>query len=677
MLPNVANPANMLTWSGAQEVTASGTIVHGNVRLRDGDILLTADEMRYDQTGVVTAIGHVTLTRQNDRVLADELVFRRTDRTFTAENLRLGQYPYYIQALSASGSLNEVDLSHVTLYYREPGMWQPSVTADRLVYVPGQRVRAETAYAGVGPTRPLPFFHFQEDLNEPEAQYIALGGGFRGSLGAILNVGLRLPVAPGIRVGGDIGVYTARGVMAGPAGRYISADDGATYDGYLRSGYINDHGNKLTDVLGRPIPSDRSYVEWQHQEHITDDLTLVGQLNYWKDSAVLRDFRPENFFNVQEPDTFLESVYTGKNYFISAFARFRPNSFEVVQQRLPEVRFDLMPTALGGGFYERAEASAVRLEETDPLGAAELRSDRLDAFYGLSRPFAPANWMDFTPVAGARITNYSNTLGAAEPGGATRVLGEVGFDAALRSSAVFDYQNPVWNIDGLRHLLTPMLSYRYIPGADRDQSKIPLIDRRQEFSTYLPTLDLGDVRNIDDLAPTNTLRLGINNTIQTRDPQYGSRDLLVFNVASDFRIHRAPGDPQLSDIQSEISLTPAHWLQFDIFERFLPQTFTQQELNTAMILNDGSDWSVRFANNYLRHQIQDYLVDGKWRLNERYQALARLQYDARKHRFNEQSYGIAQNLGNTWLLSYVVTLYSGRQRESRFGFGIKVDVISF
>jgi LPS-assembly protein len=54
-----------------------------------------------------------------------------------------------------------------------------------------------------------------------------------------------------------------------------------------------------------------------------------------------------------------------------------------------------------------------------------------------------------------------------------------------------------------------------------------------------------------------------------------------------------------------------------------------------------------------------------------------LHYDARRRRFNEQAYGIVQNLGNTWLISYTVSLYSGRRRESSFGFNVQIDTVRF
>jgi len=292
------------------------------------------------------------------------------------------------------------------------------------------------------------------------------------------------------------------------------------------------------------------------------------------------------------------------------------------------------------------------------------------------RPIAVGDYFAFTPVAGGRVTYYADTVGAAEAGGYTRTLGELGFDAALRTSGTFDYTNALWGIDGLRHLLTPRLSYRYIPEADKGTGRIPQIDT-ETFSTYLQPLGLGDVRNIDQLHATDTLRLGFDNTVQTRDPVYGSRDLFTFNLAADFKFQRAPGAPSTSDVNTEIAFAPAPWLQVDAFNRLTPQTGTLQEFNTGVTLHDGDAWSVRFANNYLHHQIQDYLLDGRVRLNERYQALARLQYDARTRRFNEQAYGITQNLDNTWRVSYVTSLYSGPRRESHFGFNVQIEATGF
>ncbi|HWA09327.1 MAG TPA: LPS assembly protein LptD [Opitutaceae bacterium] len=662
---------------GTNDPLTHEEILGGNLRIGDGTFLITADNGVYNHvTDVVTVSGHVIFTRGPQRLLADKLVYHNQDGAFTAEHIRLGSYPIYVEGASASGTTNEIILDHATATYGEPGPWQPTVVADRIIFSPGRRLRFENANVGIGPVAGLHLPHFEQGLHEPFLSYVSLLGGYRSSLGAYVQAGLHVPAGSGWKLGGDVGVYTARGVMAGPSGEYTSPGDPDSLKGSFRSGFINDHGDKLTDVLGRPVPENRGYIEWTHQQQVTDNLTIAGQLNYWKDSEIVRDFRPDQFFNVQQPDTFAEAVYTGKNYVVSFFTRLEPNNFETVQQRLPELNFDLLPLPVGLGIYEQFHGGAAILREDPPLGGPTLRSDRLDGYYGLSRPFTPADWLTFTPVVGGRITHYANTAGAVINGSYTRALGEVGFDAQLRSNATFDYKNAVWGIDGLRHVLTPILSYRYIPEGGQGRNHIPLIDRRT-FSTDLPSLGLDVTRNIDDLHALNTLRLGIDNTVQTRDPVYGSRDLLVFNTAADLRFHQEPGERDVSEVHTELALMPVNWMRLEVYESFVPQTFTRRTLNSALTLHDGDAWSLRFASHFLSNDTEEYALDGTARFNESYEAISRLHYDARRRRFVEQAYGIRQNLGNTWRLGYTVSIYDGPRREGHFGFNVQLEAIGF
>lgn len=666
--------------------TSGNAYARGNVRARYGNAYITADEALGDnRAGSVTFSGRVVLTRDSVRLLADRLTYHPATGVFSAERVRAGTHPYYFEADSASGTSTEITAKGVRGTFGEPGRWAPTFTAGSLTYNADGTIRTEASQLGIGQAQPLPFPKFQQDLKSPIVLNGTANGGYRDSLGVFLEVGTQLPVAPGLRLGGDVGYYTERGLMAGPSGTYASVGDGgARYTGFFSSGYINDHGDKLLDVIGRRIPEDRGFFEWRHDQELSENLTLAAQLNYWRDSEVVRDFRPRAFFPVQQPDTYLEATYSQKNYFLSLFARFQPNSFQRVQERLPEVRFDLLPTALGGGFYQRFQASAAVLrEDSQPLDPTQLfvitptlKADRLDAYYGLERPFAARDYFTFTPVAGGRMTHYANISGTGGPRTYTRTLGEVGFDTLLRTTGTFAYKNPQWKIDGLRHLFTPRLSYRYIPEAGKGRPRIPQIDR-ETFATYLQPLGLGDVRNIDDLHDTNTLRLGFDNVLQTRDTEDGVRDLLVLNVANDFRFKRRAGERRTSEVHTELALMPARWMQVDVYQSFVPQTGTLREFNSGVTLHDGDSWSVRFANHFLRRELETYAIDGRARINESYDFLARLSYDSRKNRFNEQAYGITHNLGNTWLLSYIVSFYSGPRRESNFGLSIQIDTVRF
>jgi LPS-assembly protein len=694
MVATAAQPLDPgLTISGADDTTfdlASGeSVMRGRVVISDAGLLFEADLVRHNRnTDIVTATGHVVLTLIPDqiasenalaggaRLLADRLVYNRRTQSFTAGNIRFGSYPVFVEGFSAEGTSQRITIERARSIFGEPSRWQPTFFADRVIYEPGRQLRTEGALLGIGAVRPISLARFEQDLTQPFSFTVALNGGYRSALGVFAEMDVHLPVSRALRFGGNVGVYSRRGVMAGPSGRYADPHDPERLHGYFNSGYIADHGDRETDLLGRPVPVDRGYVEWQHVQQVGDQLTLRAQLNWWKDSEVLRDFRPRDFYPVQAPDTFIETVYTGSNHFVSAFGRFQPNSFQLVQERRPDFRFDLLPLRMAGGFYERFNGSVAVLAEDPLLVGPQLRSHRLDAYYALSRPIQPTSWASVVPVAGARFTRYTGTTGVAGNGNYTRLLGELGADAELRASGVFNYQNERWKIDGLRHLVTPRIGYRYIPEGSRGRAYIPPIDRNV-FSTYLPPLGLGAARNIDDLHATNVLRVGLDNILQTRDPVHGSRDLLMLNLANDFRFLRQSGQRRTSDLHADLSLMPARWLQIDAYQSLSPQTLALRELNSGVTVRDGNAWSVRFANNYLRRDIQDYLVDGRFRINESFQGLTRIQFDARRRRLTEQSYGLVHNIANTWLVSYTVSLYSGRRRESGVGFNIQIDTVRF
>ena len=647
----------------------------GHAQIQYGSALLLADEFHVDQkTGLVTGAGHFTITSGRDRLLAESGSYNLTTGVFSLSNLRAGEPPFYVTAAAAAGTRAKMTLTDAIVTYSEPGTFAPTLKADRLVYEPGKRITGENGRLGLGDFRLLKLPKFDRPVAEPIISLLTARVGYRHNLGAYVDLGLHVPVWPGINLGGDVAEYTARGPMAGPGGSYRLTPDGGDGTGSFRSGFIEDHGDRGVDLLGRPVPQARGFFEWSHQQTIGDRLTIVGEYNWWKDSEILRDFHPNEFRAVQQPDSFVESVYAGDNYYVDLFTRLAPNNFEHVQERLPEIRFDLLPTPIGAGFYERFNSSFSALQEDSLFAGPTLRSDRFDTFYSVERPIMPADWLTITPVAGGRLTYYAKAVG--DRSNYTRWLGEVGVDAALRASGVFDYHSQLWGIDGLRHLLTPRLSYRYIPEAERGQAYIPPIDR-QVFSTYLQPIELGNMRNTDSLHGTHVLRLSLDNVLQTRATDYGSRDLLNFNLASDLNISRSPGQRRWSDFYTELSVTPATWLRLELFQRLSSRTFDLHELNTGLELADHQWWSLRFSSTYLQQQIEQYFLEFDRRVNEVWRGFARVRYDGRAKRWDELSFGLRQNLQNTWNVRYEVSWYQGQQREGSFGLNFMVDLIQF
>lgn len=674
-------------------LTAEESVFTGEARLVYEGVVLAADEIVY-RPGERLAIarGNVVLTRADQRLVAEEIRYNLDERSYTVGRFRVGQSEVFAEGREAAGTNETLAISDASVTYGEPDPLTPVVRAGKMTYSrPADQpatIRFQQNRLALGKFNFFPLPNFQETPENPALDGFEFGAGFSGRVGAYLDLTLSTPVASGVSVGANLGLYSKRGALLGPVASYDTfAADGTGARGKLRTGFIKDQGDSGFDILARPIEAERGFVAWQHHQVFSPGLTLSGELNYWSDSDIIRDFRPDDFYDVQSPDSWLEAAYASDNYIVSVFGRVQPNDFSVVQERLPEIRFDGLPVDVGAGFYHRINAGVAYLRE-DPTGPGpKISSQRADLYYGVNRPFSPREWFSVTPVAGARVTHYERTPAASTRGNYTRVLGEVGFDAkAFEHSATWDYQNKRWGINGLRHIATPNLSYRRTPSADVGRAHIPAIDD-DVFNTYLRPLGIADPRNIDRLPATNTLRLGYDHVLQTRDSVYASRDLVRLSLAADQHLSSEAAASNgvvrnRTDLHSFLAITPVRWLRYDLYNRTVAQTGKIVELNTGLTFRDADIWSFRLGTHFLDDAvkariIEQYTADLTRRFNEIYSARISLRYDSREGIFTEQNYVFQQRLSRFWLLSYVFTIYDGNRREDNLGFSVRVETTTF
>ncbi|MBC8008708.1 MAG: LPS assembly protein LptD, partial [Burkholderiales bacterium] len=521
-------------------ITEQESVFNGEARLAHKDVVLYADEVVYrNQERVAVARGNVLFIRGAQRLVTEEITYRLDDQTYVVGRFRVGQGELLAEGASAEGSPENLAVTDASLTYGEPDPLSPVLRARTITYVEAENnadsvAKLEGARLGIGSANIIPLPTLSQNPRNPAIAGMDARVGYSGNLGAEISVGATTSVSENLRLGGDVGLFSKRGVLFGPIGDYDSfGADGIGAEGSFRTGYIQDQGDTGLDIRGNPIRDDRGYVEWRHHQVFAPGLTLSGQVNYWSDSYVTRDFRPDGYYNTQTPDTWFEAAKVGDNFVVSLFTRVQANDYSVVKERLPEVRFDGLPVEVGGGFYHRINAGVAALKDDDPITGVTTRSDRADLYYGINRPISPREWLAFTPTAGARITHYERTNAGSDRGNYTRVLGEVGFDSKLwENSATWDYKNQRWGIDGLRHIVTPTVAYRFSPSADVGRGSIPAIDD-DVFNTYLRPLGLADRREVDALPALNTFRFGVNNTLQTRDKSHGSRDLVQLQLAVD------------------------------------------------------------------------------------------------------------------------------------------------
>ena len=315
---------------------------------------------------------------------------------------------------------------------------------------------------------------------------------------------------------------------------------------------------------------------------------------------------------------------------------------------------------------------------------------------GISRPFTYKGIIDFTPVLGGRFTDYWDTLGAQNPGGTSRAIGEFGFDADIKFSGTWDYRESA----PAHRLAAPpdhsdAFSYSYISTGDKLQTPRPPPIDRETFSTYLPILELGDMRAVDQIQAQNTIRVGLNNTLQTRDKTYGSSGFADVQCRGRYiRVQRSLVTQDFSDIFAELKATPARWLELRVEDSVSSNGLTQRARDATVTFKEGEVWSAGVGVGYLSNNygsyylpglgsfpidgLDTYHVEARARVNEVYEVFARGDYDYYSHLWVDQFYGFSQKVSNTWVIEYALVFSNGPNRgQGHFGLNATLNLIRF
>ena len=679
-------------------------VARGEAVLELESTRIQADQIRYYQKNrLAEALGNISITHDGYRAISDRLSYDGENETYSIGNLRAGIWPYYFNGISVKGNMEKAVMEKASFYYGDPDTFTLNINSKNVTYVQeGEKIYARMK----GVTfriNDYPFFYLPQHTHYiNQAPYsLDLKFGEDRKRGGYLQTTLLAPFSSSLHAGVHLDFYTKRGLLAGPAAKYDYTGKTQSLKGSISTGFINDKGQLGTNVYGKPIDNERGFAEWHHKHHIGEHMTFTSSIAYWSDSEVIRDFREDSYNNNRQPDCFLEGAYAGNNYLLSAFMRFQPNDFYRTQQHLPEIRFDLLPVPIfRTGAYHKAALSYTHLKEDfqdslkslkPPVGLTSSEYDRVDFTYRIERPFRLTDWMTWTPLAGARLTHYKNQkidskLPAIFSPQITRAtfrrdLFELGFDLEARAYANYPLVSQTSRIDGLRHIIRPVLSYRYysVPDTTGEIAEI----QRTAFDLNRSVLDLGEMRNGDDLSQQHLIRTGIENLYQTPMTEgYGSRTLAALNFYQDIllepekKIHFDGTKPDtLHATWFELMLEPAPWLNSNLTARFKTRNVLLESLNTRTVVKSGEIWSIGLSTEMLNKKIDQYRLDCIYRINERHSFFADTHYDNEQDQFTETQIGMHTRIGSIWQLIYGATFRNDAERESDLEFTLKLKII--
>jgi hypothetical protein len=191
-------------------------------------------------------------------------------------------------------------------------------------------------------------------------------------------------------------------------------------------------------------------------------------------------------------------------------------------------------------------------------------------------------------------------------------------------------------------------------------------------------LDLADIRHTDHLKEWNVARIGWENRLLVADEDEEFKDYLSLNLFQDVLISSDLEDVDEWDaLYAEIDYFPFPWLDIKFRQKLRTEEQATEAAFLQTTIRSADLWSLTLQAEYLDSAIEQYEVEGRYRIAENLGLIGYWHYDARQSTWTRQQYGISRRFGNVWQLDVYVALYDDNQREDDFSIGMRLLWLSF
>ena len=323
--------------------------------------------------------------------------------------------------------------------------------------------------------------------------------------------------------------------------------------------YYNEqpNGREPLEALPKGAEGDRYRVLWRHLWQPLQNTTVVTNIQEFSDANFRKDFLfRDEFVEDDVPESFISMVRGDEAFTLTGVVRKRMNRFQTETEAFPQLTFDVREQRIADSqLFSKSTFDIANLQTKNAHSENDTDVVRADWFQQLSYALGLFRPIEVTPRAGIRQTYYTKD----SQGGSERLQGErdvisgqfsAGADASLKLFRIFPVVTNVLglNVNVLRHVLTPTVSYSY---------------------THQPTIPSSLLNFATAIGTSNQLSFGIENKLQTKQPDGAGKlkafDLARFLVSLPYTFH-GNGNKQggrIGDWSFDLELYPWPWLRLE------------------------------------------------------------------------------------------------------------------
>ena len=383
------------------------------------------------------------------------------------------------------------------------------------------------------------------------------------------------------------------------------------------------------------VEDDRYRIDLKGYSPLEDEWDIRYELHKLSDEDFLHDFFRKEFQKDSEPETYVNISKYNPNWMFNAFAKKQANDFFTTTERLPDISMQWANRRIGNSpFYHDGVDSIAFLKQIDADETIPAYDAlRFDTFHRISYPKKYFGWLEIVPRVGARGTYYNDDPFDESQ---TRYILDTDVDFFTKIFKIWEYDNPEYNIHGLRHVLEPDIHYFYTPNPNVEPDELLQFD------------------SIDTLNYRNIFRLGLRNKLQTK--RYGGNwDLVDLNTFIDyfptpeeyeeFEINR---ERHFSDFGIDLELFPSRNFKIETDTKIDTYDNEISLWNTQLSYYESDLYGINFEYRYLPDESNLFAAEGYLQFSHEYAAKSYIRWEEETGNLEEVEVALFKDL-RTWV----------------------------
>lgn len=633
-----------------KEVTAQGNVSvnYKGTKLRCNKLTVNT------QTKDATAQGNVRIEDESGLMEGEKIIYNFNTKKGTVVHARFISSPYFgkseeIQKIgdkefvSSNGYATTCDFDHPHYNLR----------AKKVVVIPKDKIqtRQDTVVIGSTPIMYLPCY--SHSLKDP-LMHVQLSPGYSKDWGAYLLSAWRYNLADNVNGRIYLDYRDRLGVASGFGTNYRSVKFGK---GDFKFYYTHEDDTELD--VNQPHEFQRYFVRLRHKWDIDERNNLISEYYKIVDSRrmllgteynVLKDYFPREYEKDAQPLSYSFFHHSFTNSSMDLLVQKRTNRWYSQLEKLPEIKYNLPSLQIAElplYFENNSQAANFNKKNAVPSPSTDdVSVNRFDTFNKIYLP-AKVSFIDLVPFAASRQTYYDKDINGASD--SLRTVFYTGAEASTKFYRIFDVKPNFLGLDinGLRHVITPTISYSY--------NHDPTIR-----STRLRQMDA-----IDSIGLNNCVNLELSNKLQTkRNAQ--TVDFLDFIVSNTYTFYKI--DPltdqksngNFSDYLFELRFLPYSWVRLDTDATYNHEGEYFSNANYDLNFNLGSERSIGFGQRYQRNGGNELTFNSDWRISPKWKFRVYERYQFKetadvRHGMVKQEYTFSRDL-HCWLFDIAYTI---------------------